>query len=75
MFQVTVHFDIKSFFDICYIWWEYFQKNKENKEGKDSNKLMSKNHGLKWNIIKHKYQNENTPKNIRTKNVFLLKLK
>ena len=28
-----------------------FQKIKENKEGKDINELVSKNQGLKWNII------------------------
>ena len=39
-----------------------FQKNKENKEGKDSNEPVSKNQGLKWNVKKYRDQNENTPK-------------
>ena len=36
-----------------------FQKNKENTKGKDSNVSVSKNQELKWNVIKHRDQNEN----------------
>ena len=50
-----------------------FQKYKENNEGRDSNEPTSKNQWLKWNIIKYKDQNENTPQNIRSESVFLPK--
>ena len=47
------------------------KKKKENKEGKDSSELVSKNQGLKWKDIIYKDQNENTFQNIRSKSVFL----
>ncbi len=42
-----------------------FQKNKENKEGKNSNEPVFKNQRLKWNVINIKTKMK-THKNIRT---------
>ena len=47
---------------MLYLMEIFFKKNRENMEGKDSNECVSKNQRLKWNVIKHKDQNENTLK-------------